>query len=249
MEEETTVSNIKKDTFGFFKYVFNFNEENSCTILNVLQYSLMSIIPVIIILRIMKNYTPEEDETKGSLEILSESIFQILFIVLSIWFINRIIHYFPTYSGCPYEEFMPTSAIIPLFIILFTIQSKLGLKINILVERVIDLWYGNTNTKEKNGNNVRVKQPISGSIATHQPSQADNRDQLLPSNLNLTQMPQIYSTNVAKPPSNADLNQLHLSQVSPIQSQNGMNMNMNMNMNEPMAANDAFGSSFGTSFN
>lgn len=253
MEEETTITNIKKDTFGFFKYVFNFNEENSCAILNVLQYSLMSIIPIIIILRIMKNYTPEEDETKGSLEILTESTAQILFIVLSIWFINRIIHYFPTYSGCPYEEFMPTSAIIPLLIILFTIQSKLGMKINILVDRVIDLWYGNTNntttntTQEKNGNNVRVTQPISGSVATHQPSQADTRDQLLPSNLNLTQMPQIYSTNIAKPPNNTDLNQLHLSQVTPIQPQNGMNMNMNMN--EPMAANDAFGSSFGTSFN
>jgi len=240
--EEETIQSIKKDTFGFFKYVFNFDEENSCAMMNMIQYAILSIIPVIIVLRIVKNYVPEEDETKGSLEILAESVGQIIFIILAIWFSNKMIRYVPTYSNCEYEEFMPTTFIIPFMIILSTIQTKLGLKINILVERVVDLWYGNTSSvdnNEKKSNNVRVTQPISGQ---HQPSQADSRDQLLPSNLQLTQMPTQHMNRIAQPPNNQDFNQMHLSNITPLQ-----NVNPSRIL-EPLAANESFGSSFGSNW-
>ena len=241
--EEETIQSIKKDTFGFFKYVFNFDEENSCAMMNMIQYAILSIIPVIIILRIVKNYVPEEDESKGSLEILAETVGQIIFIVLSIWFTNKMIRYVPTYSNCEYEDFMPTSFIIPFMIILSTIQSKLGMKINILVERVIDLWYGNNTSSEdkheKKSNNVRVTQPISGQ-QQHQPSQADSRDQLLPSNLQLTQMPSQHMNKVAQPPNNQDFNQMHLNYITPLQNVNPTRIL------EPLAANESFGFSFGS---
>lgn len=248
---ETPVTSLKSDTLGFFKYVFNFDEDNMCAILNLFQYTVMAIIPVLLILKGVKNLVPEEDETKGSLEILVESVGQILFIVSAIWITNKAIRYFPTYSGCEYEDFTPTSFMIPFLIILSTMQTKLGLKLNILVDRVVDLWHGRSSgagasadaaAGQKN-NNVRVSQPISGQPQQHhQPSQADFRDQLLPSNPQLTQMPQQHMTAVAQPPRSPDFNQMHQSQITPLQGAH------NPNVFEPMAANEGIGSIFGSSW-
>jgi hypothetical protein len=184
---------------NFFKYVFNFDEENKNSMMNMIQYTILSIIPVLITLRLIKHIIPEEDETKGSLEIVLESVGQIILIVLAIWFTNKIIRFIPTYSGEHYGKFNETNFIIPFIIILATMQTKLGAKLNILIDRVIDLWHG-----KKEGNAslqgqgqqqgggqsmLRVTQPFAGQ---HQVSQADylDRNQILPSNPQLTAMPQ-----------------------------------------------------------
>ena len=237
-----SIKNGKGDVFGFFKYVFNFDEDNSCEMMNVAQYTVMAIIPVLLILKGVKNLVPEEDETKGTLEILAESVGQILFIVAAIWFTNKAIRYFPTYSGCDYEDFNPTSFMIPFLIILSTMQTKLGSKLNILVDRVLDAWYGRSGESgEKKavaagGGGVRVSQPISGG-GMHQPSQADFRtEHLLPSNPQLTQMPHQASLGGSH-----DFNQMHHSQNTPLQGVQTQNM-------EPMAANEGVGSMFGSSW-
>ena len=96
----------------------------------------------------MNYYTPEQDDTKGTLVIVAEILASVSIILLSIWFINKIIRYIPTYSKMEYAVFNETNFIIPLFIILFTMQTKIGGKINILVERLVDLYDGKTNLKE-----------------------------------------------------------------------------------------------------
>jgi hypothetical protein len=235
-----------RSVVGFFKYVFNFDEDNMCGILNLLQYTIMAIIPVLFILKGVKNLIPEEDETKGSLEILVESLGQIVLIVSAIWITNKMIRYFPTYSGCDYDDFNAINFMIPFLIILSTMQSKLGLKLNILMDRVLDFWHGRDSSSAAASaavaakNNVRVTQPIAGQpVPQHQPSQSDFRDQLLPSNPQLTQMPSQH-IGVAKPPQSMtpDFNQMHQVQVTPSQQQ----------MFEPMAANEGIGSMFGSSW-
>lgn len=243
MDTSSLTNNIKmSNSLGFFKYVFNFDEDNMCGILNLMQYTVMAIIPVLIILKGVKNFVPEEDETKGSLEILVESVGQILFIVFSIWITNKMIRYFPTYSGCDYDDFNPTTSMIPFLIILSTMQTKLGLKLNILVDRVLDLWYGKqqpplTTSELNTQNTIRVSQPLSGQ--QHQPSQADLRDQLLPSNPQLTQMP---TKDVIKHNESKDFNQMHQIQMTPLQNASIPNVF------EPMAANESVGSQFGSSW-
>ena len=117
------------ESLNFFKYVFNFDEENKNNIMNMIQYTLLSIIPVLITLRLIKHVVPEEDETKGSLEISVECIGQIILIILAIWFTNKIIRFIPTYSGEYYGKFNETNFIIPFIIILATMQTKLGWRI------------------------------------------------------------------------------------------------------------------------
>lgn len=153
------------DKNGFFAFVFDFNEENKSIMLNMVQYTLLAIIPIIIILRLTRNYTPEVDPTKGSLEIIIEVFGQLIFIILSIWFINRMIEYIPTWSTKPYVEFNHINFIISFVFILLTLQTKLGDKVRLLTDRAEETWNGK---KSEDNKNVKVKQPLA-----HQPSQAD----------------------------------------------------------------------------
>lgn len=192
-----SVKSMENGGAGFFTYVFNFDSENKHRIMNMLQYTLLTIIPVLLLLRGIKHLIPEDDESKGSFEILAESVGQIILIMLAIWFTNKIIYYIPTYSGEEYPKYNEISFIIPFIIILATMQTKLGAKFNILIDRVTTLIFGNKEDKKGQGqqqgqNVVRVSQPLAGQIgAIHQPSQADylDRSQLLPSNPQLTSMP------------------------------------------------------------
>ena len=237
-----TIKSSKSDKMGFFEYVFNFDDENKNNIMNMLQYTVLSIIPVILILKLTKNIFPEEDDTKGSLEITAESIGQLLIIMLGIWFTNKIIQFIPTYSGEAYHKFNEITFILPFMIILATMQTKLGAKFNILTNRVMELWSGKpaevSTQQGQQPNGVRVSQPFAGQgnqmqpqMQFHQPSQADHLDinQILPRNTQLTAMPQQQ-----KP----DFNQMYQNQAM------GQPMTESF---EPMAANSALGGMFGSS--
>ena len=64
----------------------------------------------------------EVDETKGTLEITLDIVFSLVWIILGIWFINKIIRYIPTFSKMPYPIFNETNFVIPLLLILFTMN-------------------------------------------------------------------------------------------------------------------------------
>jgi len=233
-----TINSDTSSSLNFFKYVFNFDEENKNALMNMIQYTILSIIPVLITLRLIKQVIPEEDETKGSLEIVLESVGQIILIILAIWFTNKIIRFIPTYSGEAYGKFNETNFIIPFIIILATMQTKLGAKLNILIDRVIDLWNGKKEAPAKGQqqgqqqggqNGVRVTQPFAGQ---HQPSQADYLDasQILPSNRQLSAMPNMVQQQ------NPDFNAMYPNNPTPLPG----SMHPG-GMMEPVAANSGGG--------
>ena len=101
---------------GFFKYVFNFNDESKSEILNIIQYALIALVPIVMLNKSMQKFIPEADEQKNSVEILAEIIGQILVVFIGLMLINRIITYIPTYSGIRYPE-MSIIYIILLFLL------------------------------------------------------------------------------------------------------------------------------------
>ena len=230
-----SVKSVQDDSMGFFNYVFNFDSENKNRIMNMIQYTLLSIIPVLLVLRGIKHLIPEDDDSKGSIEILAESVGQVILIMVAIWITNKIINYIPTYSGEEYPKFNEITFIIPFILILATMQTKLGAKFNILIDRTTNLITGKgdeqpVQTKDQQGQNVvRVSQPLAGQ---HQPSQADylDRNQLLPSNPQMSSMPSGFA-----PPQQQQQQQ----QQQPQQDFNNM-----YQQNEPMAANEG-GSGWG----
>jgi hypothetical protein len=163
MESLDELSKTTSGKPGFFKHVFNFDEESKAEMLNIIQYAVLALIPVIILNKLMQRFVPEADEDKGSLEITAEVLAQVIVMFLVILIIHRIITYIPTYSGEKYTGFSVTNIILAMLVIILSLQTKLGEKVSILVDRVIELWEGPKDTKKgKKGNgNVKVTQPIS----------------------------------------------------------------------------------------
>jgi len=147
---------------NFFKHVFNFDDESKADIINIIQYSIIAIIPVIILNKSMSKYVPEADDKKGSLEISAEIVIQIIVMFIGLLIVHRIITFVPTYSGTIYPEFHIVYIVLAVLMITMSLQTKLGEKISILVDRLIELWEGKPPKKTKG--TVKVSQPISGQL-------------------------------------------------------------------------------------
>ena len=163
MESLDELSKTTSGKPGFFKHVFNFDEESKVEMLNIVQYSVLALIPVVIFNKIMQRFVPEADDEKSSMEIVAEVLAQVISMFLVILIIHRIITFIPTYSGEKYVSFSVTNIILSMLVIILSLQTKLGEKVSILVDRVIELWEGHKDKKNnKKGNgNVKVSQPIS----------------------------------------------------------------------------------------
>ena len=161
----------------FIGHVFSSAEEDKAEIFNVLQYALYALIPIVVLNKLIQRFIPEADPDKSSLEILLEIAIQVVIIFGGIIIIHRVITYFPTYSGFKYDNLTLTNAILAFLMIVLSIQSKLGTKANIIVDRISDLWEGtggSSGDKKKLRNSMRVKSPLSG--GGHTSSQADYLD-------------------------------------------------------------------------
>ena len=149
---------------GFFQHVFNFEDDSKAEMLNIIQYAVLAIIPVVIFNKLMQRFVPESDDEKGTFEITAEVLAQIIVMFMVMLLIHRIITYIPTYSGAKYAELSITNIILAMLVIILSLQTKLGEKVSVLVDRAVELWEGPKDTKNKKGKktgNVRVSQPIS----------------------------------------------------------------------------------------
>jgi hypothetical protein len=164
--QETT-----SDKKTFVSHVFSTSEEGKSEILNVVQYAVLGIIPIIILNKIIQRFVPEADTDKSSLEIIVEILLQIIVMFCGIILIHRIISYIPTYSGFKYENLILTNSILAFLIIVLSIQTKLGIKVNVLVDRLSDLWNGPSYQNEEG----KSQQKYQGGLR-HVPSQADYVD-------------------------------------------------------------------------
>ena len=161
---------------SFINHVFSTTEESKTEIMNTVQYSTLGVLPVVVLNKIIIRFIPEADPEKSSLEIVIEILVQLIIMFIGIIFIHRIITYLPTYSGFKYESLNLVNVVLAFLILILSIQTKIGIKVNILVERVIDLWNGNSDEDVRFRKNVRVVK------THHSPSQADFRNNSMTQN-------------------------------------------------------------------
>jgi len=159
---------------AFFNHVFSSNDEDKAEFLNVVQYASLGVIPIVLLNKTIQRFIPEADTEKSSLELLAEIFIQLVIIFCGVILIHRIITYIPTYSGFKYENLALTNVILSFLVIVLSIQTKLGIKANILFDRMIDLWEGTTSDSQPSGGNR--KKAVSSGQQYHSPSQADNLD-------------------------------------------------------------------------
>jgi hypothetical protein len=172
--------------------------------------------------------------------------------LFGLFMINRFITYFPTYSGIEYANGNIIYMVFAVLIVTISLQTRLGEKTNILVERITELWEGTTsnnnnkNTKnnknKKNNNNVKVSQPISGQ---NQSSQSMNQSAM-------NQAMYSDGTSINSLPTSGDSQQLpnynnmHQQDNTPLV--NAATPSMEGFGNQIMAANEVLGGSFGSSW-
>ena len=223
---ESTDDNVKvpEKKEGFVDYVFGFHKPAKDELVNMIQYALYAIIPILLLLRLIEYVIPDYDPTKSYLENLAESLGQYGLILIGTWFIDRIVRYIPTWTKEPYHSFNYTF-LIPFILAISTRQTKIGLKLNAFMDKIL----GTVGVKYDDKNPQPPAQPMNPAqlgppppISTQQDNhQTYNTAPLLPDNKDLTKMPSQPSP---------DFNAMYQHDNTPLQ-----------DAKEPMAANDALG--------
>lgn len=236
MESLDELSKTSNGKHSFFKHVFNFDEQSKAEMLNIVQYAVLALIPVVILNKIMQRYVPEADDEKGSIEISAEILAQVIAMFLVMLIIHRIITFVPTYSGEKYAEFNLTHIILAMLVIILSLQTKLGEKVSILVDRLIELWEGPKDTKKGKKGNVKVSQPIS------QNQLAINQSINSMGSTSISSLPPVQTQQLP------DYNQMYQQDSTPLVGAATPGME-GMNSMEPVAANAGGMGSFGGAFN
>jgi hypothetical protein len=202
--------------------------------MNIVQYAVLALIPVIIMNKAMQKFVPEADEEKGSPELLAEIVGQVIIMFLGILIIHRIITFIPTHSGEKYADFSVTSIILAMLVIVLSLQTKLGEKVSIIVDRIMEVWEGPKDKKngKKGQGSVKVSQPIS-----QNQSMASSMGSSSMGSTSINSLPQQQPTQQMP-----DYNNMYQQDSTPLVGA----ASPGMESFGPMAANEGIGSAFGS---
>jgi hypothetical protein len=233
MESLDELSKATSGKPGFFKHVFNFNDDSKSEMMNIVQYAVLALIPVIIMNKAMQKFVPEADEEKGSPELLAEIVGQVIIMFLGILIIHRMITFIPTHSGEKYADFSVTSIILAMLVIILSLQTKLGEKVSIIVDRLMEVWEGPKDKKKgkKGQGSVKVSQPISQNQMMSSSSMGST---------SISSLPQQEQSSQQQP----DYNNMYQQDSTPLVGA----ASPGTESFGPMAANDALGGAFGSAF-
>lgn len=235
LNEITKNSASKK---GFFKHVFNFDDESKEEMFNIVQYAVLALIPVVVLNKAMQRFVPEADDEKGNIEIVGEIVLQVIVMFIGILFIHRIITYIPTYSGVKYADFNVTNIILAVLIIVLSLQTKMGEKVSILVDRLLDMWDGGSDKKKNKKKGKPKTEGMTNPLVSNQAAISQSLQSLSPSqSTSLSQLP---------PPqmmTNSNSNPMDYSNVPSIGGGSNPYDNNSYENFGPMAANEALGGS------
>ena len=134
---------------SFVKHVFQFDDEAKGEMSNLAQYILLSLIPVVALNKTIGKYVPEADDSKSSIEIVAEIVVQIMALFFGLFFIHRLITFVPTYSETAYPDMKIVQTVLSILVMILSMQTKLGEKASILVDRVSQLWNGDESKPAK----------------------------------------------------------------------------------------------------
>ncbi len=125
---------------GFFSYVFKLSKFKQEDLLNIVQYSILSITPILIFIYFTKKYFPIATSDDSSLYIFIITFIELIFMITGIFFVDRIINYIPTYSGKYYETINLTNIVLIFMLIMLLIHGGFRERTSLLLHRFDD-WF------------------------------------------------------------------------------------------------------------
>ena len=140
---------------GFFTYVFRLSKFKQEDLMNIVQYTLLSIVPVVLFIYFTKKYFPSLQDDDSSLYIFAVTVIELIFMIIGIFFIDRIINYIPTFSGKYYETINLTTIVV--IFVLFMLITETGFKKRtvIMLERFDKFFFIDDALIRKFGGEVR----------------------------------------------------------------------------------------------
>jgi hypothetical protein len=214
LQEETLMTGGKSDSFLSYLTTITTVEKNE--LLNVFQYILLVIIPLVLFLKFMKEYIPPENKSKSSIEISTEVLIQLFLIFVVFWFIHKIVLYIPTYSKSPYEKINLIQMVLPVLFLLLCMKSTLSEKMSILLDRGLILL-----GIRQEGMCDDDEEPKKKINKNNKPSQSHDTQMM--------SMPMMPMPQMQQKPMNTSQESRELPE---------MNMNYGIGMGEPMASNE-----------
>lgn len=223
----------------FLSHMFSFDNDTKNELLNMGQYAIISIVPLLTLVKLIDGVLPNFDPTKGNIELVGEILVHLTLLIAAVFFVDRLVKFVPTYSGKGHASIN----FLNIIIMFYLTSEKMGEKIVELSQRVDDMWNGNLKPvegKEKKESKVSVSQPIKQvqqSAPTHQASRADYLN--THNQMNATQN---HNNEVMGQPQ-APQQQPNANTGASNDMYNSMGFAgpQDMGMMEPIAANDALG--------
>jgi hypothetical protein len=148
---------------GFIAHVFDFDEDSKMEMMNIIQYTLIGIIPIVLLNKTMQKYVPEADDEKGSAELLAEVAIQLIAMFIGMLLTHRIVTFVPTYSTVKYEKVSTIQIVLAVLMITLSLQTKLGEKVSILFDRISEMIMGKSregmeNEEKKKAESDKIQQ-------------------------------------------------------------------------------------------
>jgi len=125
---------------GFFSYVFKLSRFKQEDLMNIVQYLMLSVVPVMLFIYFTKKYFPSVEDNDTSIYIFIITFIELIFMIIGIFFIDRIINYIPTYSGKYYETINLTTIILVFMIFMFLTTGGFKKRVYTLLYR-FDHWF------------------------------------------------------------------------------------------------------------
>ena len=207
---------------GFFDYMTTFDTKNKNDIMNMFQYTILLILPVILLDKgIGELFSPEVDG-KTNIELLLELFSELLLLISGMYYAHRIVSYIPTYSNQPYDTINFISILFVFVIIVFTFQTSLRTKADVLLERLHDYVFGisKEGMQENNKNENNKKSTPSQNNQQSQQSITENTSHVQ------QQQPQMQQTSPYHNQSQQPQIQHVQEPFEPIAANEGMSLNM-----------------------
>lgn len=121
---------------NFFTHVFDFEEDSRNEMLNIAQYSVLAAVFVVLLNKGFELYMPEPEKDKGVVALALEATLQIVLMFLGLIFIHRTIEFVPTFSGAKYGSYNMIPVILPMLMILLSLNSGVGRKISMIMDKL-----------------------------------------------------------------------------------------------------------------
>lgn len=125
---------------GFFSYVFKLSKFKQEDLLNIIQYSSLSVFPIMLFIYFTKKYSPTATHEDSSVYMFIITFIELMFMIIGIFFIDRIINYIPTFSGKYYETINLTTVIIVFVTLMLLSHAGFRERTAILLYR-FDKWF------------------------------------------------------------------------------------------------------------